>query len=157
MGTFEIISWLDAPADIVWDEALTPKGINYELRPWLSMTIPNALREANIEDVPLNLPLGRSWILLFGILPVELDYINLEDRGSRRFVEASTMLSQRVWRHEREVSSDKEGCWVRDRLNWSPRLPGFGLIAAVIIPRLFRHRHRRLIERYGGDNDKVRL
>ena len=153
MGAFEIRSWLDAAEDIVWDDVLTPKGVNYELRPWLSMTLPAALREASIEDVPLNTPLGRSWILFLGLLPIEFDHISLEDRGPRRFVEVSTMLTQRMWRHEREVTPHRNGCWVQDRLEWTPRIHGLGPVASVIIPGLFQHRHRRLIERYGGERD----
>lgn len=134
---------------------LTPGGVNDELRPWLSMTLPKALHEANLEDVPLNTSLGRSWILLFGFVPFEFDHISLKERGPRRFVESSTMLTQRTWRHEREVISAQGGCWVRDRLGWTPRAPGFGLLASIVIPKLFQHRHRRLIRRYGGRTDTI--
>jgi len=117
------------------------------------MTLPDALHAASLESVSLNTPLGRSWILLFGLLPIEFDNINLEDRGPRHFVERSTMLTQRMWRHEREVTPYRGGCWVQDRLNWTPRVPVLGLIASGIIPALFRHRHRKLIKRYGGKID----
>lgn len=37
-------SELPLPAATVWARAMTPEGINYELAPWLRMTMPERLR-----------------------------------------------------------------------------------------------------------------
>ncbi len=60
-------STLPAAAEDVWARAVTPEGINDELRPLLRMTMPRSLRGKTISEVPLGEPLGRSWILLFGL------------------------------------------------------------------------------------------
>ena len=155
----EITSRLPAGADLVWVRAVTPEGINDELRPILRMTMPDGLGEATIDDVETGVTLGRSWILLGGILPVDYDDLCLEEidrpanlKGSDpfRFRERSRTASFAVWGHERIVAPAGEGmCTITDRLPWEPkpllaRLPGADRVATAIVGFLFRHRHRRL-------------
>jgi hypothetical protein len=66
-------SRLPIPADVVWARAVTEEGINDELRPLLRMTFPRELRGLTIDEVEVGVPLGRSWILLGGVLPVDYD------------------------------------------------------------------------------------
>jgi hypothetical protein len=146
-------SAIAAPAERVWDRAVTPEGINDELRPWLRMTLPRHLREATIESVSLGEPAGRSWILLFGFLPVDWDDLCLvELQPGRRFLERSSMLSMRSWQHEREVvPAGDDACEVSDTLTFELRapmrwIPGSGALASRTVTFLFRHRHRRLAE-----------
>lgn len=115
-------SELRAPADVVWRHAISPQGVNREFRPWLRMTFP-----ANAGDFTETWQPGqrlfRSWILLFGVLPVEYDDLAFaEIEPGRRFLERSTMLTQRVWEHERIVEPTPGGCRVTDRVRFVPRL-----------------------------------
>jgi hypothetical protein len=136
---------------------VTPEGINDELRPLLRMTMPASLRGRTISEVPLGEPLGRSWILLFGLLPVDYDDLRLAERGPGfRFLERSTMLSMSFWEHERTVAPGAAGCEVTDRLTFRLRgplagIPGSARLARAIVARLFAHRHRRLAAYWAGE------
>ena len=145
-----------APADEVWARAISEEGINDELRPILRMTMPSELRGKTIDDVEVGVPLGRSWILLFGLIPVDYDDLCLAELGpGNRFCERSSMLSMRVWQHERSVEDAGEGsCRVTDRLGFELRrplawIPGSARLARAIVAALFRHRHRRLARAFG--------
>jgi hypothetical protein len=153
----EQTSRVAAPAAEVWSRAITPEGINHELGPWLRMTMPAGLQGATIDDVSTGEPLGRSWLLLGGLLPVDYDDLQLAElEPGRRFLERSSMLSMRVWQHERVVDQDgPAACTVTDRLTFELRrplrwIPGFDRLAGAIVGRLFAHRHRRLKERFGA-------
>ena len=148
-------STLPAAAEAVWARAVTPEGINDELRPLLRMTMPSSLRGKTISEVPLGERLGRSWLLLFGLVPVDYDDLMLAERGPGfRFLERSTMLSMSAWEHERTVKEMGEGCEVTDRLTFQLRrplaaVPGSARLAGAIVARLFAHRHRRLASYWG--------
>ena len=156
-ASFEITTRLAAPADRVWASAITERGINDELRPLLRMTRPPGLREGmTIEDVPLGEPLGRSWLLAGGLLPLDYDALCLVERGpGMRFLERSSMGSARHWQHEREVRRLGEAaCELTDRLELELRaglraVPGSARIARRTVAALFSHRHRRLLRRWG--------
>lgn len=142
---FEVSSQVPASPQRVWERIVTPEGINDELRPWMRMTVPRGVERLDPETVELGKPLGRSWILLFGLIPFEYDDITLvELEPGRRFLERSPMLTQRSWQHERVVEPAEGGSRVTDRIRMEPRL---GLPAAPLVPvfrAVFRHRHRRL-------------
>ena len=151
MITVEQSSTVDAPAPDVWRAAVSPEGINRELGPWMRMTVSRDLRGMTIDDAPLGEVAGRSWILLFGFLPVEYDDLRLvELEPGRRFLERSSMLTLRPWQHERVVEPiDAGSCRVTDRLSFElrgvlARVPGSSRLARTIVTALFRHRHRRL-------------
>lgn len=159
----ELTTRLPATAAAVWARAVTPDGINDELRPILRMTMPRGMEAATIEDVAVGEELGRSWILLGGLIPVDYDDLRLvaidrEPKGGQtlfRFQERSRTSTLRVWSHERIVASaGEDACIVTDRLGWEPRalvarIPGSGRVVAAIVGALFRHRHRRLQRRWG--------
>lgn len=145
-------SRLTAPAQTVWERVITPAGVNDEMRPLMRMTVPRGLSDFNIESVEPGVPIGRSWVLLFGLLPFDYDDLTLVriDPG-HGFLERSRMLSQRLWEHERTIEPDGEAaCTVTDRVAWEPRLPLPGGLLAPLIGAFFRHRHRRLRRRFGG-------
>ena len=151
MESVEQTSVVARPAAEMWRRAVTEEGINDELAPILRMTMPAGLRGKTIDDVEVGVPLGRSWILLGGLLPVDYDDLRLvELEPGRRFLERSSMLSMRVWQHERIVEPTGSGsCAVTDRLVFELRrplawLPGASRLARAIVAALFRHRHRRL-------------
>ena len=102
------------------------------------------------------MPLGERWfrsrLLLFGVLPVDYDDLTLVSiEPGRGFHERSSMLSMRVWEHERTLEPAEGGTLVRDRLTlraacarWRARLQR-ALVAAT-----FRRRHRRLRAWFAG-------
>lgn len=135
----------------MWGRATAPEGINDELAPVLRMTIPRGLRGKTIDDVEVGVPLGRSWILLGGLLPVDYDDLCLAELDpGRRFLERSKTASLDPWQHERIVEPAGEArCHVTDRLDfelkpWVAWVPGSERVATAIVRFLFRHRHRRL-------------
>ena len=142
---FEVSSLVPASPQKVWDRVITPAGINHELRPWMTMTLPRGFERLDPESVVLGERIGRSWVLLLGLFPFEYDDVTLvELEPGRRFLERSPMLSMRSWQHERVVEAAEGGSRVTDRIRMEPRL---GLPAAPLRPvfkAVFRHRHRRL-------------
>ena len=131
---------------------MTPEGINDEMCPYLRMTLPRGVERLDPESVEIGTPIGRSWILLFGVLPVDYDDLGLERiEPGRGFLERSTMLSQRLWEHERTIEPlAGGGCTVTDRVAWEPRLPLPGHLLRPLFGAFFRHRHRRLRRHFGG-------
>ena len=147
-----VSSRLGARTDRVWDRIVTPAGINDELRPLLRMTVPRGVERLDPASIELGKPIGRSWVLLFGLVPFDYDEITLvrleEGRG---FLERSRMLSQRVWEHERTLEPTADGgCLITDRVRWEPRIPLPGALLRPLFRAVFRHRHRRLRRRFGG-------
>lgn len=136
---------------MVWDRVTTPAGINDEMYPYLRMTLPRGLESLDPGSVELGERLGRSWILLFGLLPFDYDDICLTRlEPGEGFLERSTMLSQRAWEHERTLKPVEGGCEVTDRVRWEPRI---GILASPLRPIFgwfFRHRHRRLVRHFGA-------
>lgn len=152
---FEISTRLSAPAERVWAQAVNPEGINHELGPWLKMTMPKGIDPGmTIDEAPLGQTLGRSWILLGGLIPVDYDDLCLVERGpGMRFLERSRLGSASFWQHEREVIPDGSGCRITDGLEVEVRAPlrllGGHRIAPRVVRVLFGHRHRRLAKRWG--------
>ena len=150
-GTFTVSSRLAAPAEEVWAGVTTAEGVNAEMKPLLRMTVPRGLDDFSIADVEDGTTLGRSWILLFGLIPFDYDDIHLESiEPGRAFHERSTMLTQRRWEHDRSVEPDGEGaCTVTDSVLFEPRLPLPPALLRPLLHAFFRRRHRRLRRRFG--------
>lgn len=142
---FDISTRLAAtPAD-VWARCTSVQGVARELSPWFRMTFPPGIEDLTPPNVELGKRSFRSWMLLFGVLPVDFDDVTFVDvEPGRRFVERSTMASQRVWVHERIVEPCDGGTLITDRLEWEGRLPGAELVFAAVVPQLFAWRHRQL-------------
>ena len=140
-------SIVQANADVVWRRVTDPIGINAELFPILRMSVPNSIRGKGIEEIPLRLPVCRSWFYLFGILPVDFDDITIAHcEPGKRFREESTILSMRSWTHERVLRDVPGGCEVTDTLTYQLRFPlrlNRWFIRGVL-GYLFAHRHRQL-------------
>jgi len=97
-------SELRADAAQAWERAISPAGVNGELRPLVRMTMPRRLRGLPLDQFPVGTPAGRSWILLFGLVPIDYDDLCLvEVEPPRRFLERSRTLAFSVWEHEREI------------------------------------------------------
>ena len=156
MESIERSSSLPISAERAWARVVTEQGINDELAPWLRMTMPKRLRGRTIDDVAAEVlagdgELGRSWILLFGVLPVDYDDLRIvELEPGRSFDERSQTLAFRVWLHRRTIEpSGPDGCRVTDRLGFElralpARIPGAAHLSSAIVGALFTHRHRRL-------------
>jgi ligand-binding SRPBCC domain-containing protein len=143
---FSITSRLAAPPDAVWARVITPAGINHELMPIARMTMPRGVESLDPQSLPIGSRIGRSWILLFGVLPVDYDDITLVrlDPG-RGFLERSRLLTQREWEHERTIMADGQGgSTLTDRVRFTPRLPIPARWLRPLYRAVFRHRHRRL-------------
>ena len=92
-------SVVDAPAERVWERVVTPEGVNDELRPWMTMSMPRGAESLTVDTVPIGTPIGRAWLRLFGVLPFDYDQLSIAElEPGRRFREESTMLSMRRWR-----------------------------------------------------------
>jgi ligand-binding SRPBCC domain-containing protein len=144
-------SHIDASAARVWARVITPEGINDELRPWMTMSLPRRTGPLTIDTIPVGTPIGRSWLRLFGVVPFDYDHLMIAElEPGRRFLEESTMLSMSLWRHERTVTPDDDGADVHDRITFRLR-PPLRLAAPVVaagIGALFTHRHRRLARHF---------
>lgn len=140
---------MPAEAAAVWRRVVTPAGIDDELRPWLSMSVPRGAGDVTVDTVPVGEPLGRAWLRLLGVLPIDYDdLVVVEVEPGRRFREESTMLSMRRWVHDRTVEPTSDGTVVTDRVTLEPRLllRRLGPVLRVVVAALFAHRHRRLAE-----------
>ena len=140
-----IASTLRATPEAVWERAMSAEGINAELAPLLRMTTPRGLESLDLQALGPG-PLGRSWLLLFGLIPIDYDEIGLARiEPGRGFLERSTMLSQRLWEHERTIEpAGADAATIVDRVAWEPRLPLPGRLLRPLIAAVFRHRHKQL-------------
>ena len=152
-----VASRVSAPREEVWQRVTTPEGVNGELMPIVRMTLPRGVERLDLDSVAVGEPIGRCWILLFGLVPIDWDDLVLErlDPPSG-FLERSSMLSMRTWEHERTLEPTPDGgCVVRDRVRFEPRLPVPARALLPLYKTVFRHRHRRLQRHFGGHLESV--
>ena len=138
---------LRAPPERVWAWMTSVEGIARELWPVLKMTVPRSVR--SLQDMPIEpgRPLFRSWILLFGVLPIDrsdLTLLQLED--GRGFVEQSPMLSMKLWRHERTLDATGDRTTLTDKLTFTPRFAT--ALTRWFIRMVFTHRHAVLRKQF---------
>jgi hypothetical protein len=94
--------------------------------------------------------LFRSWLLFAGFVPVEYDDLTFEEvEPGRRFLERSTLLSQRVWEHQRILEPLVQGCRLTDRVRFVPRLHRLAPLYGLVFRAVFRLRHRNLRGLFG--------
>lgn len=148
--SFEVSSVLQVPPSAFWTDA-TFAAVNAELAPWVRMTAPTAWRARPLHEWPAGRRLFRSWILLFGFLPVDLHDFFLEritpDVG---FEERSSSAMNRHWDHDRKVVAHADGCRVTDRVRYESRLPLVGALLLPVYRAIFASRHRYLRRHYRG-------
>jgi hypothetical protein len=152
-----VSSVLSAPREQVWHRVTSQEGLDHEFRPVLAMRFPKAYRGRTIDTLPVGEPVGRAWLLLGGVLPVEYDDLCLVDvTPGSHFVERSRLGSARAWQHERRLEDVADG-WTRltDRLALTPRRGVPALLARAVVTALFRHRHRRLRGWFGGSAEEA--
>ncbi|KGN41007.1 hypothetical protein [Knoellia aerolata] len=142
-----------AAAATVWRRVVSPEGINHEMRPWMTMSMPRRAAGLTVETFPLGRPIGRAWLRLFGLVPFDFDHLTIvELEPGVRFLERSTMLSMRRWEHERTLTPVADGTQVHDRVTLQPRLPlpDLAALLARAVDSFFKHRHRRLRQYFTG-------
>ncbi len=152
-----VASRVSAPREEVWQRVTTPEGVNGELMPIVRMTLPRGVKRLDLDSVAVGKPIGRCWILLFGLVPIDWDDLVLERLDPPNgFLERSSMLSMRTWEHERRLEPTPDGgCVVRDRVRFEPRLPVPARALLPLYKTVFRHRHRRLRRHFGGHLESV--
>ncbi len=141
---FSFSSELHAPSEEVWSHATHMRGVNQEFFPLARMTWPGP--DGGLPARPaLGQRLFRSWILLFGLLPIDYDDLSFaEFEPGRRFLERSVLFSQKEWVHERVVTPTATGCQLTDSVRFTPRLRPLGPLNLVLFRLAFRWRHRNL-------------
>ena len=149
--TFTRSSDLAATPEALWAHATDPAGINHELAPLARMTFSAGVNPLRAADLPLGRRLGRSWILLFGLLPIGNDDLTLlRWRPGVEFLEVSPMLSQREWQHHRLLTPlAAGGTRLTDAVRFSPRVALLGSLYLAVFRRAFALRHRNLRRRFG--------
>ncbi len=149
MTAINLQSNLDSDPAHLASELLTMDGVNHELMPLVRMTAPRAWRQKPLPEWPAESYLFTSVILVFGVIPVDLHRFGLLSTGWHGFLESSTSLVMRTWRHERIIEKIHGGARVTDRVEFQSRLAVLGAILRPIYRQVFEHRHKRLRKRYG--------
>jgi ligand-binding SRPBCC domain-containing protein len=136
-------SELSASSERVWEWMMSVRGVQTELWPILKMTAPSSITSLSDVSVKLGTPVFRSYVFLFGVVPIDRSDLTLLrlDAGSG-FVEESPMLSMKLWRHERRISSRDGKTVLSDTLTFEPRFAG--PFVEWLIRKTFEHRHRVL-------------
>ena len=149
MSEFVVSSTLSATPELLWSHAVSPSGVNRELRPLLRMTFPKDISNVTESWQPGE-RVFRSWLLFAGVLPVEYDdVVFVEVEPGRRFLERSSLFSQRMWEHERSIEPMANACRVTDRVHFVPRIPVLEPLFAPLFEAVFRLRHRNLRRLFG--------
>jgi ligand-binding SRPBCC domain-containing protein len=127
----------------VWAAVSTVDGVNREVAPFVRMTDPT--HGARFDTEPWQVGALVLWQLGLGFIPVDrhrVELVALPD--GQGFRESSSSWWHRVWRHERTLLDDPDGCIVRDDVQIEPRLAIADPIIGWTVGRMFRRRHRRL-------------
>jgi ligand-binding SRPBCC domain-containing protein len=128
--------------------SLTMRNVNRELFPFVAMTTPTTKwLDRPITEWPVRQCLFHSWILLFGVIPIDRHSFYLEEIDpSRGFVEVSSTWVNKEWRHERSVvpTTNPEICQVIDKVTYRSRLSIVGKLLKTVYRLIFHWRHHRL-------------
>ncbi|MFZ6644900.1 hypothetical protein ACO0LO_04245 [Undibacterium sp. TJN25] len=130
---------------------MSMQTVNWELSPIVRMSAPEPWRDCTLDQWQAGRLLFKSWIFLFGFIPVDLHAFRLEAiYAGAGFQENSSSWANKEWRHRRMVAARGDGCTVTDHVVVAGRIP---FVAALLMPVyefVFRHRHRRLRKKYGS-------
>lgn len=148
MQTFEIESYLTVDAALLAQEILNMSAVNDELRPLLTMSVPEYWHSIPISDWPVNKPLFHSTIYLCGVFPVDRHYFTFSHTSSLGFIESSYSLMNTKWHHERTIKHKGNGAMVKDIVIYQSKLCILGRLSMPLYKAIFKHRHRRLKLRY---------
>lgn len=130
--------------------SMSMSAVNAELFPLVRMGCPAAWQTAHLAHWTTGKVLFRSTLFLFGVLPVDVHSLRLEqiypDRG---FLERSHSWANTLWQHERTTTATPDGCIVTDSVLVHGRVPCITTLLMPVYRLVFRHRHRRLQVLYG--------
>ena len=148
MLEFTISSTLNIPPARLW-ELLSMNGVNWELAPVIRMTVSGKWRFLPLAEWEPGHPLFKSWILLFGLIPVDRHTMCLAGlHQGVGFHEHSFSIINRQWNHTRTIAPSGRGCVLTDCVAVEGRMPFLTRCLFPIYQRIFHHRHRRLQNRY---------
>lgn len=150
--SFEISSTLPCRKDMLWEHIVKMPNINKELMPYMRMTYPAEMAGlTGGEAIPFGKTLFVSVILLFGIIPIDLHWLRLDNLiEGKAFYENSTTLLNRTWKHTRSLVDKGNGkTELTDELEFMPRIGFMGYIVLHIVKFIFRHRHQQLRRTFG--------
>jgi ligand-binding SRPBCC domain-containing protein len=122
--------------------------------PFLKMTLPRSFQGKSVGDVSPGTHIGKSLLVLFGMIPFGYDDITVAQiEFGRMFREESAMIGMRTWIHERTLEPVDGKTVVTDAITLIPRLalPGLTRFLAATLAAFFAHRHRRLRGRFAAD------
>ncbi len=146
---FVVSSTLSAAPQLLWNHAVSPEGVNREFQPLMRMSFPRDTGDLTASWRP-GKRVFRSWLFLGGVFPLEYDDVAFaEVETGRRFLERSSMLTQRLWEHERVIEPLPHGCRLTDRVYFVPRVAWLAPLYAPIFKAVFRLRHRNLRRLFG--------
>lgn len=146
--TFDVASALCASPEAVWRRISTPEGINDELWP-LRMSFPATAN--SLDDVECGENLFQSWVTFGGVLPIDRHCFGLKAMQTGLFFhETSTSWMMIRWVHIRRVEESEAGAILRDHIEGTTRAPYMGKVVAPIYRSVFRRRHQRLRQHFGG-------
>jgi ligand-binding SRPBCC domain-containing protein len=150
--SFRFESKLHASTERVWEWITSVRGISAEMWPFLRMTVPKGAVSLNDVAVKLGVRMFRSYVFLFGVLPIDYsDMTLLELNIGEGFTEQSPMGSMKLWRHERRIvpcPSEPNAVLLVDQLTFRPRMASW--LVKRLIHRIFVHRHKVLKANLGG-------
>lgn len=138
---------LAARPEVVWRHAVSMEGVNRELSP-ISMSYPADV--VDLADAPLSGEPAFTSTLKVGPLPFDRHRLRfVEWDAGVGFLEDSTSLLHRRWRHRRSIVAAGSGCVLTDVVDVEPRLPGCERITALIVRWVFDRRHAVLAAEFG--------
>lgn len=147
MIRIERTTGLAASAAVVWEHATSTDGINRELAP-VRMSFP----EEGLGDAAppvLGEPLFTSTLTL-GPIPFDRHRLTLvEWEPGVGFLEESTSLLHRRWRHRRRITPKDSGCVLTDVVEVEPRIPGAEAATRWVVSRILDRRHAVLAATFG--------
>ena len=86
-------------------------------------------------------------------MPIDYDDVVFEEvEPGHRFLERSTLFSQRLWEHERLIEAVPGGCRVTDRVCFVPRVTRLAGVYGPAFRAVFGWRHHNLRRLFGDLN-----
>ena len=128
----------------VWNRIETWDGVNYELGPFVRMSVPS--QYSRVSDVPADgIYHFAAKIILLGFLPVDRHKFGLaEINPPHYFDEKSQNTFMSSWRHKRTLRAVGDEVVLTDECSFEPRWNGMGRLLLLIYQFIFRRRHDRL-------------
>nr|WP_174505329.1 hypothetical protein [Acinetobacter sp. Marseille-Q1620] len=135
-------SELSASRQQIWQWITSVEGISKEISPYFRMTAPKNIRSINDLQPEAGKKLFRSYIFLFGFLPIDYSDMTLVKlEPEQGFIENSPMGSMKNWQHIRSIipSHTTNKLLLVDELTFEPHFAK--PLVVWFIKKVFKHRH----------------